>query len=175
MRVAPHLDEVVMGDVRVCVQAAGDHLFWEQGVLGQEGVHSQQGLRVQGGDGVSHCPEPPQPTTRHTHTHTQTHWGALEQLILGEVFPEDKAAVSADRPGSLHFHHRFMVLQAPLWGQEPKSRGQGRSARPHGGTTSLAQGGKHCLLAQAAPCTRNSPSARWGWHSTSPQFSSLRA
>lgn len=44
-------------------------------------------------------------------------WGALEQFVLGEVLPEDKAAVSANGPGSLHFYHRLMVLQAPFWDQ----------------------------------------------------------
>lgn len=38
-----------MGYARVCIQTAGDHLFWEQGVLRETGVQSQ-GLKVQTGD-----------------------------------------------------------------------------------------------------------------------------
>lgn len=62
-----------MGYTSVCIETAGDHFFWEEGV-----------------------------------------WGALEQFVLGEVFPEDEAAISAHGPGSLHFHHGLVVLQTPL-------------------------------------------------------------
>lgn len=33
---SPHLNEVLVGHVCMHVKAAGDHLFWEQGVLGEE-------------------------------------------------------------------------------------------------------------------------------------------
>ena len=45
MGVGPHLDDVLMGHARVCIQTARDHLFWEQGVLGAKGARSQ-GLRI---------------------------------------------------------------------------------------------------------------------------------
>lgn len=95
-----------MGYAHVCIETAGDHLFWEQGVLGAgrgqgSGVRDREsrlGLRVS-----------PHPDSRY-----HTHWGVLEEFVFSEVFPEDEAAVSANGPGSLHLHHRLMVLQAPL-------------------------------------------------------------
>lgn len=38
---SPHLDEVFMGHTRVGVETAGDHLFREQGVLGEKGSRDQ--------------------------------------------------------------------------------------------------------------------------------------
>lgn len=95
-------------DMSVCVSRQLETIFsgnrecWGTKESGVRNLVSSLGIVV------SYCPELPTP---------HTHWGALEQFILGEVLPEDKAAVSANGPGSLHFYHRLMVLQAPLWDQ----------------------------------------------------------
>lgn len=99
-----------MGYTSVCIETAGDHFFWEQGVLR---VEKCQGSGLQCPVQAQGIPAPRQPS--------HTHWGALEQFVLGEVFPEDEAAISAHGPGSLHFHHGLVVLQTPLWGQGQKA------------------------------------------------------
>lgn len=121
----------------------------------------------------SGCPIAQSPSPTHTHPHT--HWGALEQFILGEVLPEDKAAVSADGPRGLYLHHGLMVLQDPLWrrGQRAGVSGDRRTS----GMSRLLLSPR-CEAGPpgpGSPLHPDSPSARWGWHSTSPQFSSLRA
>lgn len=95
-----------MGYACLCIQTAGDHLFWEQGMLGKK---RSQGSKVKnsgwGCRGYVYVCTP---------RFILTHWGALEQFILGEVFAEDKATISTNRPGLLHFHHELMVLHTPL-------------------------------------------------------------
>lgn len=82
MGVGPHLDDVLMGHARVCIQTARDHLFWERGSAG--GKEPGSGLRIRVGVGVSG----PRPPVQHTH------WSALEQLVFGKVLPEKTMRLS---------------------------------------------------------------------------------
>lgn len=43
-----------MGYACLCIQTAGDHLFWEQGMLGKKGVRDRRS-RIQAGDAEGMC------------------------------------------------------------------------------------------------------------------------
>lgn len=78
---------------------SGNRVCWERKESGIKGQEFRLGMQR-----VCVC----------VHTQVLTHWGALEQFILGEVFAEDKATISTNRPGLLYFHHELMVFHTPL-------------------------------------------------------------